>query len=150
MRLFFCQFLSLSSLSDVHHGDDDQDVHQVDDDQDVHHGDDQDNDQDVHQVDDDQGEVKDQWKREEERPNGTARWEKKQKRGKSSKNRKFKPNGTARWEKSKKKGGGEGGGINISLLVGRYFSCPPTCWGTGVTRVTVVTFLTILIHFLQR
>ena len=126
MRLFFCQFLSLSSLSDVHHGDDDQDVHQVDDDQDVHHGDDQDNDQDVHQVDDDQGEVKDQWKREEERPNGTARW-----------------------EKSKKKGG-EGGGINISLLVGRYFSCPPTCWGTGVTRVTVVTFLTILIHFLQR
>ena len=127
MRLFFCQFLSLSSLSDVHHGDDDQDVHQVDDDQDVHHGDDQDNDQDVHQVDDDQGEVKDQWKREEERPNGTARW-----------------------EKSKKKGGGEGGGINISLLVGRYFSCPPTCWGTGVTRVTVVTFLTILIHFLQR
>ena len=38
---------------------DDQDVHQVDDDQDVHHG-------------DDQGEVKDQWKREEERPNGTA------------------------------------------------------------------------------
>ena len=73
MRLFFCQFLSLSSLSDVHHGDDDQDVHQVDDDQDVHHGDDQDNDQDVHQVDDDQGEVKDQWKREEERPNRTAR-----------------------------------------------------------------------------
>ena len=59
MRLFFCQFLSLSSLSDVHHGDDDQDVHQVDD-----HS--------VYQVDD-QGEVKDQWKREEERPNGTAR-----------------------------------------------------------------------------
>ena len=114
MRLFFCQFLSLSSLSDVHHGDDDQDVHQVDDDQDVHHGDDQDNDQDVHQVDDDQGEVKDQWKREEERPNGTARWEKKADKGKSSKKQKVQTKRDSKVRKKAKKKGGEKEEVSIS------------------------------------